>query len=53
MTHPTLSRVESTVQAERTAALTSTTPSSEAMRLLQRDELLAVAGGPVVQNQDT
>lgn len=51
MTHPTQTRIEPTVQAERTAALTSTPPSSEAMRPLQRAELLAVAGGPVIQNQ--
>jgi hypothetical protein len=53
MTHSTQTCVESSLQDERTAATVQTLQATQAMRQLKLDELRVVAGGPIIQNQDT
>lgn len=52
MINSTETCVESTMQDERTAAPVQTLQTTQAMRQLKLDELRAVAGAPVVQNQN-
>lgn len=53
MINPTQTCVESTMQDKRTAAPAQTLQTTQTMRPLKRDELRAVAGGPIVQNRST
>jgi len=52
MINPTQTCVESTLQDERTAEPVQTLQATQAMRQLKLDELRAVTGGPIIQNQD-
>lgn len=51
MINPTQTCVESTTQGEHTAAPVQMLQATQAMRQLKLDELRAVAGGPVIQNE--